>query len=203
MFQVLTVYQLKPAFQTMLRPSVAWLARHGVTANQVTVTALVLCLAYGALMAAAPDSSWLLVLLLPVLALRMALNAMDGMLAREFGQESKLGAVLNELGDVAGDAALYLPLALVPGFPSAMIVLLIVLAAISEMAGLMAQILGRRRSYRGPMGKSDRALVLGAAALVAGLGLAPGLWLDLVVIAVVLLLLATIANRVRDGVKAS
>jgi CDP-diacylglycerol--glycerol-3-phosphate 3-phosphatidyltransferase len=182
---------------------VAGLARHGVTANQVTVAALVLCLAYGSLMAALPGSSWLLVLLLPVLAVRTALNAMDGMLARDYGQESKLGAALNELGDVAGDAALYLPLALVPGFPSGMIVLLVALAAISEMAGLMAQVLGRRRSYRGPMGKSDRVLVLGIVALVTGLGLAPGLWLDLVVAAVMVLLLATIANRVRDGVEVS
>jgi phosphatidylglycerophosphate synthase len=202
MFQVLTVYQLKPAFQTVLRPSVAWLARRGVSANSVTVAALVLCLAYGGLMAAVPRSPWPLVLLPAVLALRMALNATDGMLAREFGQESKLGAMLNELGDVAGDAALYLPLALVPGFPSGLIVLLVVLAAISELAGVMTQVLGRQRSYRGPMGKSDRAVVLGVAALIVGLGLAPGLWLDLIVGAVLVLLLATVVNRVRAGVKA-
>ncbi len=41
--------------------------------------------------------------LLPVwMLLRMALNAVDGMLAREFGQQSRLGAYLNELSDVVG-----------------------------------------------------------------------------------------------------
>ena len=37
----------------------------------------------------------------------MAFNAIDGMLAREFGQKSRLGAYLNELTDVVSDAALY------------------------------------------------------------------------------------------------
>ncbi len=43
----------------------------------------------------------------------MAFNAIDGMLAREHNQQSKLGAFLNELTDVVSDAALYLPFALV------------------------------------------------------------------------------------------
>ena len=51
----------------------------------------------------------------------MALNALDGMLAREFNQKSRLGAVLNELGDVVSDTALYLPIALVPGVNSALV----------------------------------------------------------------------------------
>jgi 1-acyl-sn-glycerol-3-phosphate acyltransferase len=37
---------------------------------------------------------------------RMALNAVDGMLARDFGLKSPLGAFLNELTDVLSDAAL-------------------------------------------------------------------------------------------------
>lgn len=40
--------------------------------------------------------------------LRMAPNAIDGMLAREFGQQSCLGAYLNELCDVVADSALFL-----------------------------------------------------------------------------------------------
>jgi len=51
----------------------------------------------------------MLLVLPPVLLLRMALNALDGMLARRTGSESLLGKWLNELGDVISDAALYLP----------------------------------------------------------------------------------------------
>jgi len=198
---VLTVYRLKPALQQVLRPSVAWLARCGVTANQITIAALILCFVFGAALAAAPTSSWLLILLPVVCLVRMALNAMDGMLAREHGQTSRLGAALNELGDVAGDAALYLPLALVPGFSPTLIVVLVVLAALTEMAGVVTQVAGRERSYRGPMGKSDRAAVLGALGFLVGVGVAPGTWLDLVLAAVLVLLALTIVNRVRDGLK--
>ena len=47
---------------------------------------------------------------------RMALNAIDGMLAREFHQKSVLGGYLNEIGDVVSDAALYAPFAFVAPF---------------------------------------------------------------------------------------
>lgn len=47
----------------------------------------------------------------------MGLNAIDVMLAREFGPQSKLGAYLNELCDVAADRGLYLPFALIVGVP--------------------------------------------------------------------------------------
>lgn len=199
---MLTVYQLKPAFQAILKPSVGWLARHGVTANQITLSALGMCVAFGIIMALAPHSPWPLILLSVILFLRMALNAMDGMLARDHDQASPLGAFLNELGDVAGDAALYLPLALVPGLPAGMIVVLVLLAALSELAGIMGQVVGSERSYRGPMGKSDRALVLGAIAFLVGLVVTPGWWTDLAFVAVLVLLVVTIVNRVRDGLRA-
>ena len=40
-----TIYQLKPAFQNLLRPIVRRLAAAGVTANQVTLAAFVLSVA--------------------------------------------------------------------------------------------------------------------------------------------------------------
>ena len=46
----------------------------------------------------------------------MALNAIDGMLAREFIKKSRLGGYLNEITDVVSDAALYLPFAFVAPF---------------------------------------------------------------------------------------
>ncbi len=47
-----------------------------------------------------PTSRWPLLLLPVTLFVRMALNAIDGMMAREHGQASAAGAVLNELSDV-------------------------------------------------------------------------------------------------------
>lgn len=194
-----SVYDLKPAFQGLLRPLVRGLARAGVTANQVTLAAMLLSLATGAAIALAPERTGLLLLLPLVLFLRMALNAIDGMLAREHDQKTRLGAVLNELGDVVSDAALYLPLALVPGFPAPLVVLIVLGAALSEMAGVLTQTLGASRRYDGPMGKSDRAFVFGAIGLALGLGLPGAAWLNQILGIVLLLLVWTVVNRARRG----
>ena len=63
----------------------------------MTLAALLLSLAHGAWLALMPGSRWPLLLLPVTLFLRMALNAIDGMLAREHGMKSAAGAVLNEL----------------------------------------------------------------------------------------------------------
>ena len=194
-----SVYDLKPAFQRLLRPVVRTLASLGATPNQVTIAALAGSVALGALIALWPGERWTVLLLAPFLFLRMALNAIDGMLAREHGLKSALGAFLNELGDVASDSALYLPLALVPGFEPALVVVAVVLAALSEMAGVLAAQSGASRRYDGPMGKSDRALVFGALGLALGLGAPAGRWIDVVLAAVCLLLALTVVRRVRRG----
>ncbi|HSF79123.1 MAG TPA: CDP-alcohol phosphatidyltransferase family protein, partial [Steroidobacteraceae bacterium] len=93
-----TIYDLKPAFQRLLRGPSDALARAGVTANQVTLLALLLSIGTGLSLYLFPLESWALALVPAVLFLRMALNAIDGMLAREHDMKTRLGAVLNELG---------------------------------------------------------------------------------------------------------
>jgi CDP-diacylglycerol--glycerol-3-phosphate 3-phosphatidyltransferase len=194
-----SIYDLKPAFQNLLRPLVRGLANAGVTANQVTLAAMLLSFATGAVIALRPEQTGLLLLLPGVMFLRMALNAVDGMLAREHNQKSRLGAVLNELCDVLSDAALYLPLAWVVGFNPALIVGIVLLATVSEMTGVLMQTLGASRRYDGPMGKSDRAFIFGALGLAVGLGVPTGLWLTGVLAVVSALLVLTIVNRAKQG----
>jgi CDP-diacylglycerol--glycerol-3-phosphate 3-phosphatidyltransferase len=194
-----TIYDLKPAFQSLLRPACRTLAARGVTANQVTVATLLLSLGAGQLLWLSGGARWALALIPAVLFARMALNAVDGMLAREHDMQTPLGAVLNELGDVASDAALYLPFAVVPGAPQALVVIVVVLAVISEMTGVLAITIGAGRRYDGPMGKSDRAFVLGFAAFLLAAGVEAGPWLSLVMAAVVPLLGVTIFNRARGA----
>jgi CDP-diacylglycerol--glycerol-3-phosphate 3-phosphatidyltransferase len=167
-----TLYALKPKFQGLLRPLVARLAAAGVTANQVTVLALAMSVATGAFVALEADAIRPFLLLPLVFLARMTLNAIDGMLAREFGQQSPLGAYLNELADVVSDAALYLPFAFVAPFGPWSVGLVIVAACVSEMAGALGPMVGTARRFDGPMGKSDRALVFGALGLYIGLGYA-------------------------------
>lgn len=192
-----SVYDLKPRFQSLLRPLVRGLARSGVTANQVTLAAVAVSGATGAAVFLAPGAAWALLLVPVVLLFRMALNAVDGMLAREHDQQSRLGALLNELGDVVSDAALYLPFAMVPGLDPRLVAVIVVLAVIAEMTGVVAVQIGGERRYDGPMGKSDRAFAFGLLALLLGLGVAPGAWSTALLAAVAVLAAVTIANRGR------
>lgn len=196
-----SVYDLKPRFQRLLSPWAGALVRVGASANQVTLAALGLSIVTGALIALRPGSHWPLLLLPPVLLLRMTLNALDGVMAREHGQATPLGALLNELGDVLADAALYLPLALVPGLPAAPVVGAVVLGLIAEMTGVLALSLGAGRRYDGPLGKSDRALAFGALALLLGLGVPTGAWLEIVLWVLVALAALTVVQRARQALR--
>ncbi|MFP6873686.1 MAG: CDP-alcohol phosphatidyltransferase family protein [Verrucomicrobiales bacterium] len=196
-----SIYELKSRFQGLLRPITRGLASCGVTANQVTLSATVLSIAAGACIAVWPEQRWPLFVIPVMLFVRMALNAIDGMLAREHGMKSNLGAILNEIGDVLSDTALYLPLALVPGVHPKLVVAAVLLAAISEMIGVVAVQIGASRRYEGPMGKSDRAFAFGLICLLLGCGMPAGLWLDLVLGAILLLLAVTISNRGRRALR--
>lgn len=192
-----SIYDLKPRFQTLLRPLVRALAKAGVTANQITLAAVLLSFGVGALIASQPQAKWPLLLMPGALFLRMALNAVDGMLAREHGMKSPLGAILNELGDVLADAALYLPLGLIAGVNANWIVIVVVLAVISEMTGVIAVQIGAQRRYDGPLGKSDRAVAFGGLCFLLGVGIQGGIWTDALLTVMGLLLVVTIFNRAR------
>ncbi len=197
MIAVASIYDLKPRFQSLLRPITNWLAARGVTANQVTLAAAAVSLLTGALVAAKPESRPILLLVPVVLFVRMALNAIDGMLAREHDMKSRRGAVLNELGDVVSDAGIYLPLALVPGIPAPLVVVLVVLGVISEMAGVVAVQIGAERRYDGPLGKSDRAFAFGLIAFLLGCGVPPGKWLVYLISVLIAMAVVTIIRRAR------
>ncbi|MEO1222773.1 MAG: CDP-alcohol phosphatidyltransferase family protein [Pseudomonadota bacterium] len=192
-----SLYDIKPRFQALLRPVVDRIAIAGVRANAVTVAALALSVAYGLCLAIWPLSTLLLIGLPVILLVRMALNAVDGMLAREHDQKTRLGRVLNELGDLVSDAALYLPLAASFAAPAWMMVVLVVLAMIGEAVGLMGPSLGNERRYDGPFGKADRALAFGALAILTAFGWATWTWVPVVLGVAIALAAATIVNRAR------
>lgn len=198
----MSIYALKPKFQSLLRPLVRGLFKAGITANQVTLAACIVSVALGLWLAAAPRPA--LFLLIPLwMFIRMAFNAIDGMLAREFGQISNLGAYLNELTDVVSDACIYLPFAFLLHFPALWVGVFIVLSVIVEMTGVIGLMVGASRRYDGPFGKSDRAFAIGVLALAIGLGLPVQGWQALIFPAMSLLCAWTITRRVRQGLAES
>jgi CDP-diacylglycerol--glycerol-3-phosphate 3-phosphatidyltransferase len=196
---VASIYDLKPRFQAFLRPVCGALARAGVTANQVTLAAVLLSGLGGAAILWQPEAHWPLVLLPAILFLRMALNAIDGMLAREHDMQSRLGAILNELGDVVADAMLYLPLAAVPGIAPWLVVGLVMAGILVEMTGVVGVQIGASRRYDGPVGKSDRAFVFGLLAFLLGVGIEAGGWVDILLGFVLLMSGVTVINRARKA----
>lgn len=163
---MISVYKIKPKFQKLIKPLLDRLYKMGITANQITVAAILLSLLVGV-------SLWLTdywhfgYMMVPIgLLLRMVLNALDGMMARTYNMQSKKGEILNELGDVLSDMLIYIPLIQLHGVYPELISLFVGLSVINEFAGIMGKVIAGDRRYDGPMGKSDRALVIGALCLV-------------------------------------
>jgi CDP-diacylglycerol--glycerol-3-phosphate 3-phosphatidyltransferase len=188
---------LKPVLKRLLRPVAAHLAHRGVTANQVTITSLVGSVAVGLAAIANPSEPLCYGAIALWLMLRMGLAAIDGTLAIDFGQKSRLGGILNEAGDVASDVALILPFAFVPPFGPGEIVLVIIFAIVSEVAGMAGPALGGTRRTDGPMGKADRSIVFAGLGMWIACSGSLGAGAALLLPAVAFGSVVTIVNRVR------
>ena len=182
----MSLYQLKTQFQDQLRPLSDALVERKCTANQVTVSALLLGVGTAYVIAKPAKDNQALWLLLPSsLFIRMSLNAIDGMMAREHGQASKLGAVLNEVGDIIADTALIASLApYVANNESQVststlstnkifgnqchIIYLIALSMSTEILAITSNTALGIRTNQGPLGKSDRAFLLGTLGVGVG-----------------------------------
>lgn len=197
---MLTIYDLKPLFQSLLRPLVRRLFLAKVTANQITLTAVIGSLLVALIMILSLPNTTVLWMMPVWMFIRMALNAMDGMLAKEFNQQTKLGAYLNELGDVISDSALFLVFIYVVGVNIYAIALILFLSILSEYAGVMAPLIGENRRYDGPMGKSDRAFVFSLLSIIIALNLLPFVWINGILYCVSVSLVYTIFNRIRFAV---
>jgi CDP-diacylglycerol--glycerol-3-phosphate 3-phosphatidyltransferase len=191
---------LKPGLKKTLWPWVAYFARSGVTANQVTVTSLIGSVVVGGLLCVFAAESGLFAILPAWLAARMACATIDGTLAVEFRQKSRLGGILNEAGDMIAEIALFVPLMFVSPFSATGISLLIALFVASELAGIVPKMAGRERRLEGPLGKVDRSIILSAIALaIAVSGRLPASASILVPVLAVGAMVTT-GNRVRFAI---
>lgn len=199
---MVSVYSFKSKFQALLRPISDGCANLGISANTVTVAALILSVAVGCAVGILTPHNRLWYLILPfALFLRMALNAIDGMIAREHNQKTALGAILNELGDMLADCLIYIPFWYALGADWPLITVFSVLALMSEAVGIMGIQIGASRRYDGPMGKSDRAFWTGAAALIAAFYTIPHQAVCVMLAVVCLLLIYTIINRIFGALR--
>jgi len=191
---VLHLPDSKPWLQRLFRPAALSLGRRGVRPNTLTLTSLAGSTFAGALALAFPTAVWPLLAILSAMLLRLALNHIDGIFARERGLQMRWGSLLNEMATPPEDIALYLPLAARPGMPSALVVCA-VLGVQVEVAGLSALALGGTRRVDGPMTKDARGGFFGTLAVAAASGFAPAPWVAVAPVLVLGLLAVTSGNR--------
>lgn len=198
---MISIYQLKPKFQSLLRPCANRLNNANITANQVTISACLGSIFVSFIVGLFSSYQWIFCVIPIWMLIRMALNAIDGMLAREFQQKTDLGAYLNEIGDVISDIALLLVFMQLDNVSNNLVILVVLLSFLSEYAGVLGLMVGASRRYDGPMGKSDRAFVFGAISLGIGIYQLPLDCINPILWMISFLLIYTVINRIRKGLE--
>jgi CDP-diacylglycerol--glycerol-3-phosphate 3-phosphatidyltransferase len=196
---MISVYQLKPRFQQLLLPILNQLHKQHITANKITIVAIVWSAFIGVLLFMSNSHPIYLLFVAFGLLVRMALNALDGMMARNFNQQSKLGEVLNELGDVVSDTIIFSALFSFSYTNSMLVFLFIVLSIMNEFSGVLAKLISGTRRYDGPMGKSDRALLIGLWCLLYFIFPTIGFVFNTVLFVVIILLLISTYKRLSNS----
>ncbi|MGV9316303.1 CDP-alcohol phosphatidyltransferase family protein [Streptomyces sp. NPDC003691] len=155
------LYALKPWYATRLAGVRGVLVRRRVSPDALTAAG-VLC-AGGAAAALALLPAPLAALPVAVLlAARLGFANLDGAVARETGRTGPRGALVNELGDRAADLLVLAGfLAIAPLWLVAVAGLAATLPSWVSLAGAAA---GGRRINGGPVGKTERCLLVVAAA---------------------------------------
>ena len=198
---MISIYEIKPKFQQLLMPIVDWMKKIGMTPNQVTILALLLSIVTGIILSIFHENKWIYILMPIVMFVRMALNAIDGVMAKKYQMKSHLGLLLNEIGDVISDLFLFIPFVFIAEDYGIGIMLFISLSIISEMAGVTVQVIGSSRRYDGPMGKSDRAFIVGFISFLIFVHLNIIPYLHFVFYVCSILMLINIYNRITKGLK--
>ncbi len=195
---MISAYQIKPKFQQLLKPLLKVLHKAGVSANGITWTALLLSTVIGVLFWFFPNGHMLWIFAVALLV-RMALNTLDGMMARMQDMKSVPGEILNELGDVLSDAVMYLPLVKLTGVNPWWVLSFVFLSMLNEFIGVLVKAATGNRRYDGPMGKSDRALVTGVTCLLFFFWPGSMVSFDYVLAGMSVLLVASSIIRIKNG----
>jgi CDP-diacylglycerol--glycerol-3-phosphate 3-phosphatidyltransferase len=161
------LYAIKPRFQSLLAPIADSLAERNVRPDLLTCTAVALGVAAGAALALSPEAPAILWTIPALCVARLALNALDGMVASRSSVARPWGKVLNEVCDRLADLAFFSPLLLLrsvsPLWASGALTSMLLVAFV----GVLGETVTGARQYGGSMGKADRMACLGLAAITS------------------------------------
>ena len=191
---------LKTRLQKILYPVAKILFDDGVRAIHVTLCAGLISIAVGVLVAAFAWYPWMFLLIPAWLLIRMLFNAVESVLAGEFGQQSKLSTCARELSVVVTETALYLPFSVVPKVSLLLVLLVTLLAIFSEFAGLLGPAIKASRRRDGPLGCDIRMLCFAVFGIGIGSGHVLTAPINIAMAVMAILLLVTIFNRIKRAV---
>ena len=163
---MISIYKIKPAFQKLLTPLMEILRSLKITHNAITLFSILFSFLLCYFFIQALEHKLFFLFVAIGLLIRMMLNALDGMMARTYNLQSKFGEALNEIGDIISDTAIYFPIIFLPEIKIEIAIIFIILSIINEFCGLLAKTLSNIRRYDGPMGKSDRAFLIGTLCII-------------------------------------
>jgi phosphatidylglycerophosphate synthase len=168
-------YRSKRALVARLDGVVGRLAAAGVSPDLVTVFAIPVAVIGGLCLLVSPTVP-LALLLVPLAAgVRLAINLVDGALARATDRSHPRGELLNEVSDRLADIALLGPVAFLPGAQRETVLLGLTGAVLASFVGVASRAAGGARLYSGILSKPGRMALLAVFA-IAALALGPPAW---------------------------
>lgn len=154
------IYSTKSKWQRVLDPVVAICVRKRVHPDWFTYSALVLSFVAAFAFYRAGAERWWLWLAPPCVLIRLALNLLDGQVARGMGLDDPWGEVKNEFGDRIADVAIFLGISFGGYAHASLVALVLALVLCISYLGILGKALGGPRVYGGIFGKGDRMISL-------------------------------------------
>ncbi|WP_130891212.1 CDP-alcohol phosphatidyltransferase family protein [Fusobacterium ulcerans] len=196
----ISIYNLKRKFQDLLMPLCRKLNFIGITPNQITIGTMILSIVFSMIFYVFSKYRWLFLTVPLFFLIRMALNALDGMIANRFDKKTNLGVFLNEIGDVIADTVFFFCFFSAININTILTMLFIFLGILSEYTGVTAIQIDGKRHYEGPMGKSDRAFFISLLSIFIFFRL-DNKYIEYFIVLGIILLFLTIYNRIKSSLK--
>jgi len=175
------IYSIKPLFQKTLKPLADFFIKIKLHPTAINFLALFVSITAGILILFIDMFSYFLFIIPLLLFIRIAFNALDGMVARGLKVSSVNGEILNEFIDRLSDCAIFICLNIylikvisrsnraiffTADHKFLLCALFIILFLLNSYLGILGKAAGKSRIYNGFIGKADRMFYLGLACLV-------------------------------------
>ncbi len=173
----MNIYSIKPYFQKLLSPLFKLLILLRVHPNYINFFALFISIIAGISFLYTDQYNFLFIIIPFLLLLRIAFNALDGMVARKLNLSSKVGELYNELSDRLSDMVIFICLAFANYVNLTLMLILTCIILLNSYLGILGKASGGSRQFIGIMGKADRMLYLGIITIISFFKLNEIYWL--------------------------